>query len=135
MATNEVSKEGYMVEYSQQPSQDTKVQATWSIETEVIEEESSQKEMTPSKSDKGKEVIEHTPSSSRAKVMEKHILRWFQKEVMRSSKPPFQASEDHICDIIEILNKPESPLHEATPFALVTIIRNQDLFTQVALPP
>ena len=53
---------------------------------------------------------------------------------MRSAKPYFHALEDDICDIIEILNKLESPLHEATPFAFVTTIRNQDLFAQVALP-
>ena len=91
--------------------------------------------MTLSKSYKGKEVVEHTPSSSRAKVIEKHILRWFQKEIMRSAKPQFYALEDDICDIAEILNKPQSPLHDARPFAFVTTIRNQDLFSQVALPP
>ena len=42
MVTNEVLKEGQMVEYSQPPSQDTKVQATGSTETEAIEGESSQ---------------------------------------------------------------------------------------------
>ena len=42
MATDEVSKEGQMVEYSQQPSQDIEVQATRSTETEAIEGESSQ---------------------------------------------------------------------------------------------
>ena len=53
---------------------------------------------------------------------------------MRSSKPQFYASEDDICDIVEILNKPESPLHDAMPFTFVTTIWNQDLFAQVALP-
>ena len=41
MVTDEVLKEGQMVEYSQPPSQDTKVQAIGSIETEAIEGESS----------------------------------------------------------------------------------------------
>ena len=53
---------------------------------------------------------------------------------MRTTKPHFHASKDDICDIAEILNKPESPLHEATPFAFVTTIWNHDLFAQVALP-
>ena len=84
--------------------------------------------MTPNKSDKGKGVVEHAPSSSRARSTKKHIPRWFQKEIMRSAKPQFHASEDDICDIIKILNKPESPLHDATPFTFVTTIWNQDLF-------
>ena len=71
-----MSKEGQIVEYAQQPSQDAEEQATGSIETKATERESSQHETTPSKSDKGKEVVEHTPSSSRAKVIEKHISRW-----------------------------------------------------------
>ena len=52
-----------MVEYSQAPSHDIEVQATGSTETKAIEGESSQQETTPSKSDKGKKVVEHTPSS------------------------------------------------------------------------
>ena len=78
--------------------------------------------MTPSKSDKGKEVVEHTPSSLRAKSVEKYILRWIRKEIMRSTKSRFHALEDDICDIAEILNKPESPSHEAAPLAFVTTI-------------
>ena len=66
MATDEGSKEGKMVEYSQPSSQDTEVQAIGSTETEATKRESSQQETTPSKSDKGKEVVKHTPSSSRA---------------------------------------------------------------------
>ena len=42
MEIDEVSKEGKIVEYSQPPSQDTKVQAARSIETETIEGEPSQ---------------------------------------------------------------------------------------------
>ena len=54
---------------------------------------------------------------------------------MRSTKPQFCALEDDICDIVEILNKPKSPSHEAVPLAFVTTTQNQDLFPQVALPP
>ena len=53
---------------------------------------------------------------------------------MRSAKHQFCAPEDDTCDIVEILNKPESPLHDTTSFAFVTTIWNQDLFAQVALP-
>ena len=84
-ATDEASKQGYIVEYVQQPSQDVEEQAIGSTETETTKEESLQQE-TPSKSDKRKEVVEHTPSSSSAKEMEKHIPRWFRKEIMRSAK-------------------------------------------------
>ena len=42
MAVDDVSKEGQMVEYSQQPSQDTEMQAIGSMETEATERESSQ---------------------------------------------------------------------------------------------
>ena len=65
MATNEVSKEGQLVEYPQQASQDTEVQTIGSIEIETTEGDPSQRERTPKRSDKGKEVVEHTPSSSR----------------------------------------------------------------------
>ena len=50
-------------------------------------------------------------------------------------KPQFHALEDGICDIVEILNKLESPSHEAAPLAFITIIQNKYLFAQVALPP
>ena len=40
-----------------------------------------------------------------------------------------------VIDIVEILNKLDCPLHDATPFAFITTIRNQDLFAQVAHPP
>ena len=78
--------------------------------------------MIPSKSDKWKEVVEHTPSSSRAKFIEKHIPRWIQKEIMRSNKPQFCASKDFLCDIVELLNKLESPSHEVAPLAFVNTI-------------
>ena len=41
-ATNEASKEGQIVEYAQQPSQDIEEQATGSTKTKAIEGESSQ---------------------------------------------------------------------------------------------
>ena len=60
--TDEVSKEGQKVEFSQSPSQDTEVQAIGSSEIEKIEGEHSQIETTLRRSNKGKEVAEHTPS-------------------------------------------------------------------------
>ena len=120
-AIEEASKEAQVVKYVQQPSQDVEDQTTGSIETNTIEKESLQYE-TLSKCDKGKEVVKHTPSSSRAKVVEKHIPRWYWKEIMRSNKHQFHASEDDICDIVEILNKLDSPLHDAMPFMFVTTI-------------
>ena len=54
---------------------------------------------------------------------------------MRSAKHQLRASEDDICDIAKILNKPDSPLQDATPFTFITTTRNQDLFAQVAHPP
>lgn len=54
---------------------------------------------------------------------------------MRSAKHRFRASVDDICDIAEILNKPDSPLQDATPFAFITTTRSQDFFAQVAHPP
>ena len=108
MVADEVSKEGQMVEYSQPPSQDTEVQAVGSTEIEAIEGEPIQPEMTPSRSNKVKEVAKHTPSSSRSRSLVEHIPRWIQKEIMRSTKPQFHALEDDIYDITEILNKLES---------------------------
>ena len=60
--------------------------------------------------------------------------RWFRKEITRSAKHQFSASKDDICDIVEILSQPESPLHDTVPFVFVTTIRNLDLFAQVAHP-
>ena len=54
---------------------------------------------------------------------------------MRSAKHQFHASEDDTCDIAEILNKHDSPLHDAMPFSFLTTIQNQYFFTQVAHPP
>ena len=54
---------------------------------------------------------------------------------MRSAKHQFFALEDDICDIAEILSKPDTPLQDATPFAFITTTQNQDLFAQVAHPP
>ena len=51
----------------QKPYQDAEEKTIGSTKTETTEEESSHQE-TPSKSEKWKEVVEHTPSSSRAKV-------------------------------------------------------------------
>ena len=67
MVTNEVSKEGKMVEYYQQASQDTEVKTTGSIEIEITGGEHGQRERTPGRSDTGKEVAEHTPSSLRGR--------------------------------------------------------------------
>ena len=39
-------------------------------------------------------------------------------------KPQFHALEDDICDIAEILNKPESLSHNAVPFLFVISIQN-----------
>ncbi len=54
---------------------------------------------------------------------------------MRSTKPKFYVLEEDICDIAKILNKPNSLAHEAMPLAFITNTRNQELFTQVPLPP
>lgn len=87
------------------------------------------------RSNKGKEVMEHTPSSSRVRSSVGCIPKWIRKEIMRSTKPEFHASEEDICDIAKILNKPKSPSHEAAPLEFFTTIQNQDLFPQVVLPP
>ncbi len=74
-ATDEASKEGQIAEYSQSPHQDTEMQAVGSIETEKIEVEPSQKEITLRRSDKGKKVVEHTPSSLIRRPLAKHTPR------------------------------------------------------------
>ena len=135
MAIDEVSKEGKMVEYSKPPSQDTKVQVVGSTEIEITKGELSQQEKTLGRSDKGKEVVEHAPLSLRARSLAEHVPRWIQKIIMRSTKPQFCASEEDICDIVEILNKPESPSCKATPLVFVTTTQNQELFAQVVVPP
>lgn len=100
------------------------MQATCSTETEKIEGEPSQTETTLKRSDKGKEVAELTPLSSLRRPPAKHTLRWLQKEVMRSVRPRFRASEEYIYEIAEILNTPESPAREAIPLAFIIGTRN-----------
>lgn len=53
----------------------------------------------------------------------------------KSTRPRYCASEEDIFKIAKILNKPESPTHEAIQLTFVTNIRNsQELFAQVAIP-
>lgn len=54
---------------------------------------------------------------------------------MRSTKPQFYAYEEDIFELAEILNKLESLLHEERPLAFVNNTWDQELFTQVAIPP
>ena len=135
MTTDEVSKEGKIVEYPQQASQDTEVQTTSSIETKTIEGEPSQRERTPRRSDKGKQVAKHTPSSSRGEPLVYQVLRWLRKEMMRNKKPQFNTDEEDMIKLAKVLNKPESPSQEARALAFINSTRNQDLFSQVAIPP
>lgn len=95
MVTNEVLKEGKMVEYSQPASQDIKVQTTGSMEIEATEEDPSQRESTLRRSDKEKEVAKHTPSL-RGRSLAEWVPRWFRKEIMRSTKPYFHDDEEDI---------------------------------------
>lgn len=124
MATEKVSKEGQMVEYFQLPSQDTEVQVAGSIETETAEGDPSQTKITLRRSDKGKEVAEHTPSSSRGRSSTKRVPRWLRKEIMRNIKPQFCAHEEDLIELAEVLNKPESQTHEVRPLAFVNNTRD-----------
>ena len=54
---------------------------------------------------------------------------------MRSTKPQFCADEEVLLELAEVLNKPESPTHEARSLAFVNNTRDRDLFAQVAIPP
>ena len=58
-----------MVEYPQQASQDTEVQTMGSTKIQTTKGEPSQRERTPERSDKGKEVAKKTPSSSRGRTL------------------------------------------------------------------
>ncbi len=119
MEIDEVLKEGKMVEYSQQVSQDTKVQTKSSMEMETIEEEPSQRERTLRRSDKGNEVAKHTPSSLRGMPSIECIPNLLRKEMMRSMKPQFHADEEDIIELAEVLNKLESPSQEARPLEFI----------------
>ena len=135
METDEVSKEGQMVEYLQQASQDTNVQTTCSKKIETIEGEPSQRERTPERSDKGKEVVEHNPSSSRGGPLVKWVPRWLRKEMMRNKNPQFNADEEDMIELAKVLRKLESPLEEARALAFINSTQDQDLFSQVDIPP
>lgn len=84
-----MSKERQIVEYSQSSPQDTKVQAIGSLNTEKTQGDPSQTKTTQTRSDEGKEIAEHTPSSSLRRPLAEHTPRWLQKEVIRSSRPKF----------------------------------------------
>ena len=109
MATNEVLKEGKMVEYSQLASQGTEVQTKGSMKMETIEGEPSQRESNFGRSDKGKEVVEHNPSSLRGGPLVEWVPRWLRKEIMRNKKPQFRVDEEDLIELVEVLNKPKSP--------------------------
>ena len=135
MATNEVLKEESMVEYSQKASQDIEVQTIGSMKKETTEGEPSQRERTLRRSDKGKEVAKHTPSSSRGRPSVQRVSRWLRKEIMRNRKAQFDVDEEDIIELAEVLNKLESPSQEAREFPFINSSQDQYFFSQVDIPP
>lgn len=54
--------------------------------------------------------------------------------MMRSMKPHFHCNEEDLIELVEVLNKLESPTHEARLLAFVNNTWDQDFFAQVAIP-
>ena len=80
-----------------------------STKIETTEDEPSQKEKTPKRSDKGKGVSEQTPSSSRGRSLLQQVPRWLRKEMIRSKKPQFSTDEVFMIELIKVLSELESP--------------------------
>ena len=73
----------------------------------------------PKRIDKGKVVVEHTPSSSRGGPSVERVPRWLRKEMMRNRKPQFHVDEEDMIELDEVLNKHESPSKEARVLAFI----------------
>jgi len=76
---------------------------------ETTEGDPSQREITLGRSNKGKEVAKHTPSSLIGRPSIEWVSRWLRKEIMRNEKPQFFPDEENIIQLAEVLNKPKSP--------------------------
>ena len=50
-------------------------------------------------------------------------------------KPQFHANEEDLIELVEVLNKLESPTHEAKSLTFINSTQDQDFFAQVAIPP
>ena len=118
-----------MVEYPQQASYDVEVRTVGSTKIETIEGEPSQRENTLEWSDKGKEVAKKTPSSSKEKSLAQHVPRWLWNEMMINKKQQFNADDEDMIELFEVLTKPVSPSKEARALAFINNDQNQDLFT------
>ena len=97
-----------------------------STEVETTKEETSQMEKTLEMSDKGKGVAKETSSSSRGRSSSKQAPRWLHKEMIRSKKPQFTADEEDMIELVEVLNKLESPSREMRALTLINNDQNQD---------
>lgn len=107
-----------------------------STDIETLDVDLSQKEKTLERSDKGKILVEQTPSSSKGKSMMEHTLRWLRKEVMiRNKRQKYSTEEEGMRELIEALKKLESPAKDEWTLAFVMSDQNQDLFSHVAIPP
>ena len=80
-----------------------------SLGMETIEGESSQKERTLEIRNKGKEGAEQNPSSSSGRPSVEQVPRWLQKEIIINNKKKFNANEEDMIELIEVLRKPKSP--------------------------
>ena len=92
-----------MVEYPQQASYDVEVRTVGSTKIETIEGGPSQRENTLEGIDKGKEVEKKTPSSSKEKSLAQHVPRWLWKEMMRNKKQEFNANDEDMIELFEVL--------------------------------
>lgn len=86
ISTNEVLEGGKICKQPQQSSQDTEVRIVYSTDTNILGVDLLEKEKTLERSDKGKGIVEKTPSSSKGNFLMDQILRWLRKEVIRNKR-------------------------------------------------
>ena len=91
--TNEVLEERKTYEKSWKTSQDSKVRTVDSIDTETFDVDLSQIEKTLERSDKGKRIVEKTPSKGKSLMVD--TPRQLRKEVMvRNKRQQYSTKEE-----------------------------------------
>ncbi len=96
----------------------------------------SHKERTSKRSNKGKGLVEKSPSSSKDKSLMETTPRWLNKEVMvRTKRQLYCSEEDGTKELVEALKKPKLPTSDAQTLTFIMRNQNQDFFTHISIPP
>lgn len=104
-------------------------------DTKTTDVDLSQKEKILKRSDKGKSIVEQTPSSSKGKYLMEHVPRWLRKDVIRKRRQKYSTQEEDMRELIEVLRKLESPPKDAWELSFIMSYQNHNLFSHVSIPP